>query len=497
MAIEFSSRNKAAIEVGKDPGLYIGGSWIWGDGEPSISIDPSTEETLASVAVASTAQVDHAIAAAGRGFRTWRAVDPIERGRVFERIVERARTLSESLVDVTVAETGAPIALARMLHVGVSLDQLAWLSHATASGPTDGGWQYGLPPYDGPMGRSQSLIRREPIGVVVAITPYNIPFIGAALKAAAALAAGCSVILLPSPQAQLSSMAFAKIFDDVGLPDGAFNLVLGGPEIGRRLTESAAVACVSFTGSDAVGSAVMAQGAATIKRVILELGGKSPNILLPGADVDLFVQSAVLGLCRGAGQGCISLTRTLVPRPVYARFVEAARGALEGVVVGDPRKPETVVGPLITSRHRDRVRGFVTRAVAAGGRIEAEGKSQLPERGYFMNPVLIGGIDNTAEIAQNELFGPVGVLLPYDDVEDAIAIANDSRYGLNANIVGPRDEAMAVAVRLESGMVAINGGGWLRPDAPFGGYKMSGLGREYGTYGFEEFLETKHIHWPA
>ncbi len=253
---------------------------------------------------------------------------------------------------------------------------------------------------------------------------------------------------------------------------------------------------VTFTGSNTVGAQVARQAAGTAKRLVLELGGKSPNILLPGTDVASVVAPSALRFLRNAGQGCGATTRTFVPRADYERYVEAMRAFFATVPVGDPWRAETVVGPLISAAHRDRVEGYVARATAAGAVVEAGGGRPARDRGYFLNPTLVGNVDNRAEISRDELFGPVGVVIPYDEVSEAVAMANDSRYGLNANVWGPTPQAIEVARRIRSGTVTINGGGGLRPDAPFGGYRQSGVGREAGEAGFLEFFEVKHLQWP-
>lgn len=266
-------------------------------------------------------------------------------------------------------------------------------------------------------------------------------------------------------------------------------------DVGRRLSESPDVDVVSFTGSHKVGAQVMRQASSTLKRVTLELGGKSPNIILPGADLSVAVPPSLLRFCLNSGQGCGCTTRTLVARQAYDEYVERSRDALGKLVVGDPRDEKTDLGPLIRAEQRDFVQGHVDRALAGGGRIEA-GNPKDRQQGYFVDPMVIGGVTNDSDIAQTELFGPVGVVMPFDDVEEAIRIANTSSFGLNANIWGRTSEAIDVARRIRSGTVTINGGGGMRPDVPWGGYGFSGLGREGGEDGFLEYLETKHIQWP-
>ena len=253
---------------------------------------------------------------------------------------------------------------------------------------------------------------------------------------------------------------------------------------------------VSFTGSVAVGAQIMSQAAPTTKKVVLELGGKSPTLILPGADIDATIAPSIMRFTWSSGQACGCTTRTLVPRDEFDHYVESAEDFMSGMVVGDPRRDGTTLGPLIRDELRASVEGYVARALEAGGTIVAGGGRPDEPAGYFMNPSLIAGVGNDSEIAQNELFGPVGVVMAYDSLDEAVAIANGSRYGLNAGVWGPTDVAMQVARRLRSGSVAINGGGGVRPDAPWGGPRESGVGREGGEDGFREFFEVKHVHWP-
>jgi aldehyde dehydrogenase (NAD+)/betaine-aldehyde dehydrogenase len=380
-----------------------------------------------------------------------------------------------------------------MLQVDPMLEHLAWYADAAARGPR-GGYEQGLP-LRGDM--SASVLVREPIGVVAALTPYNAPLVTAAWKVGGALAAGCPAILLPSPRATLTSLLWARLVCEADLPPGAFSFLVGGEDVGRALTESAGVDMITFTGSNTVGREVMRQAAGTFKRVVLELGGKSPNLILPDTDLQAVAGPSALRFVRNAGQTCGATTRTFVPRSQYDEFLQATRHFLASVRVGDPWDPETVVGPLISAEHRERVEGYVERAVAAGAVIEAGGGRPELDHGHFLNPAVIGGLTNDAEICCDELFGPVGVVIPYDDVDSAVAMANDSRYGLNANIWGPPRTALAVGRRIRAGTVTVNGGnGGLRPDVPFGGYRHSGIGREAGEEGFLEFFEVKQLQLP-
>jgi aldehyde dehydrogenase (NAD+)/betaine-aldehyde dehydrogenase len=480
----------------RDPEVLVAGKWSIGEGvAPITATDPSTEKVLATIPTASIDQVQEAVAAARRATAegSWAGLGPRDRSRLLHRVVDVLDRNRLLLADIVTAETGSPIALSTMLQVDPMLEHLAWYADAAARGPR-GGYEQGMP-FRGDV--STSILVREPIGVVAALTPYNAPLVTAAWKVGGALAAGCAAILLPSPRAALTSLVWARLVCEADLPEGAFSFLIGEAEAGQALTESEGVDMVTFTGSNVVGRQVMRQAAGTFKRLVLELGGKSPNIVLPGADLEAVAGPSALRFLRNAGQTCGATTRTFVPRAGYEDFVQATRDFLPSVVVGDPWDPQTVVGPLISAGHRERVEGYVDRALADGGVLEAGGGRPAHDHGFFLNPTVIGGVANDNEIARDELFGPVGVVIPYDDVDSAVAMANDSRYGLSANVWGPPPEAMKVARRVRAGTVTINGGnGGLRPDTPFGGYRHSGIGRESGEEGFLEFFEPKQLQVP-
>ncbi|TWH62161.1 aldehyde dehydrogenase (NAD+)/betaine-aldehyde dehydrogenase [Rhodococcus rhodochrous J38] len=475
--------------------VYIDGRWDIGRGEPVDSVDPATETLLARWNQADTDQVVAAVTAARRSFdsEVWRATAPARRAEVLRRIADLIDERADDLADLVVREVGSPITLTRALQVGQPAVNFRWFADAAERGPR-GGYRERLPGIRGPVS-SESVLVREPIGVVSAIVPYNYPLNMVSWKVAPALAAGCSVVLLPSPRGALTALEFMRIADEAGLPPGVLGLVLGGPEAGAVLSSHPDVDMVSFTGSSAVGSAVMAQAAATHKKVVLELGGKSPNILLPSADLDAVVGPSVLRFCRNARQGCGATTRILVPEDRLDDFLARAAAFIdEFVPTGDPFDERTEVGPLISAEHLARVHGYLDRAVAAGGRVAVTGDRPAGP-GWFLPPTLVTGVCNDAEICREELFAPVAVVLPYRTVDEAVAIANDSPYGLNASVFGDHDEASAVAERLDSGTVAINGGGPMRPDVPWGGSKSSGTGVEMGEDGFAEFFRIKHLNW--
>jgi aldehyde dehydrogenase (NAD+)/betaine-aldehyde dehydrogenase len=332
--------------------------------------------------------------------------------------------------------------------------------------------------------------------VVAAVTPYNYPVNMIAWKVGPALAAGCTVVLLPSPRGALCSVAVVRLAEEAGVPAGVLNLVPGGPDVGQRLSAHPEVDLVSFTGSNAIGAAVAEAAAPLHTKVVLELGGKSPTVVLPGADLARAVGPSMLRFCRNAGQGCGATTRILVHRSQYDEFVEAAVAFLrERVPVGDPHEEGTEVGPLSSPQHRARVEGYLRRAVDRGATvITGGGRPDLP--GFYLEPTLVAGVDAGDEICQDELFAPVATVMAYDTVDEAVALANDSRYGLNALVWGDPGEAREVALRLETGTVAINGGGGARPDVPWTGFKRSGVGSEMGLDGYAEFFTVRHLQWP-
>jgi len=480
------------------PSTYIDGRWVEGDGVAFDTTDPSTGRVLGTIAASTVAQTDAAIASSRRAFDggRWATLDGNARGDLIQRLVEGLDAHRDELIELVIAEVGSPLQLAQSLQVATPIENFTWFIDAARRGPRDG-LEEALPLHHTPVTTAGALLR-EPVGVISAYSAYNYPFNLLAWKIGGALASGCATVLLPSPRATLCTIAFMKIVDEAGFPPGALNMVVGGPEVGEALATSPSVDMISFTGSPQIGGHVMALGAPTIKKVVLELGGKSPNIVLPSADPDPTVAPSILRFCRNAGQGCGATTRTFVHRDSYDRYAEAMAAGMAALKVGDPRGSDIDVGPLISAEHRDRVQAYVDRAVSDGATVlTGGGRPDGLAEGFYFEPTLIGGVSNDAEIAQEELFGPVGVIQPYDDVDHVVQLANDTRFGLNANVWGRTTEAMDVARRLRSGTVTINGGGGMRPDVPWGGYGQSGVGREMGEEGFREFFEVKHVQWPV
>jgi len=471
---------------------YIDGRWVLGTGEPFEVINPATEDVLAVVPALTRAQADEAVAAAGRAFAggPWSKLPARERGRLLHRLADLIERDTERLIDLMIDEIGTPRAVASFMQVPFPVRNLHWFADA-AAGPDQR-----LPTTAAGAGTA-TLLTREPIGVVLGLTAFNFPLNLAAWKIGGALAAGCGIVLMCSPKSVLTTTALAALIEEAGFPAGAFNFVYGPPAVAEHLCGHPGIDFVTFTGSAEVGRRIVELAAPTLKRVVLELGGKSADVLLPGSDVQSLAMRCVLGWTGNAGQGCSSLTRTLVHRPDYERYLAAAVAAAEALGCGDPHDANTVVGPLVSAPQRARVAGYVDRAADAGAKVLTGGKPPAAfPKGYFYEPTVVTGVGNSAEIAQHELFGPVSVVLPYDDVDEAVALANDTIYGLAANVWGPTAAAVGVAGRIRAGTVTVNGGGPMLGDHPWGGYKQSGLGREGGVLGFAEFFETKHILWP-
>jgi len=479
------------------PQGYVDGRWIDGDGAVIEEINPATEELLERFPALSAEQTEQAIRSARRAFDDgeWSRVGPRDRGDLLHRLADLLERDRKALVELMIDEIGTPLALARGAQIEMPILNIRWFAEAARRG-AEHGFEESLPLTRGAK-PSASVIAREPIGVVAALSSYNYPINLAAMKLGGALAAGCTVVLMPSPRAVLTTVALVRLIEEAGFPPGALNLVYGPPHIAEQLVAHDDVAMVSFTGSAAVGAHVMALAAPTMKRVVLELGGKSADILLPGADMEALAQPTSLGWAMNAGQGCGCTTRTLVPRADHERFTAAVSGVASAMGCGDPREESTVVGPLISDVHRQRVEGFIERAVDDGGHVVTGGqRPPTMPRGFYLEPTVVVGVDNSAEIASEELFGPVSVVLAYDSIDEAVAVANASVYGLSAGVWGPTSTALDVARRLRVGNVRVNGGGAKRGDAPWGGYGRSGLGREGGELGLNEFFEYKHIHWP-
>jgi aldehyde dehydrogenase (NAD+) len=463
--------------------FYINGAWVAPQGTAWMGVEnPATGETIAQMALGGVADADRAVAAARAAFDGFSAVPVAERIALVRRILDIYTARFDAFADAMRAEMGAPLGWSREAQAWagqVHLDSTIRAAEAFVWEET----------------RGTTRIIHEGIGVCALITPWNWPMNQIACKVAPALIAGCTMVLKPSELAPLSASLFAQVCHDAGVPKGVFNLVQGtGPEVGAHLAAHPQVDMVSFTGSTRAGVAVAQAAAPTVKRVAQELGGKSANILLPGCDLETAVTQGVEACFGNTGQSCDAPTRMLVPRDRTEEVYRIAFDAAAAVVVGDPADPATTMGPLISEAQWAKVQGLIRAGMDEGARLIAggEGRPAGIARGWFARPTIFGDVTNDMTIAREEIFGPVLAILPYDTVEEAIAIANDTPYGLAAYVQGPEAAARAVGRRLRAGQVNLNGPAW-DTFAPFGGYKQSGNGREYADWGIRDFCEVKAV----
>ncbi|GCB52595.1 aldehyde dehydrogenase family protein [Streptomyces sp. NL15-2K] len=453
------------------------------------TLNPATGEVLGHAPDATAADAETAIAAARRAFDTtaW-ATDTELRVRCLRQLHAALDEHREQLRDLTIAEAGAP----RMLTHGPQLDEPLGLLTYYARLAETYAFTEDLGESEQRGQRHHRWAEKEPAGVVAAILPYNFPNQLALAKLAPALAAGCTVVLKAAPETPLTTLALADLIaGHTDIPPGVVNIISSsGVETGKVLTTHRDIDMVTFTGSTATGRRIMAAAGDTVKKVFLELGGKSAMIVLDDADFAKAAMFAAFTICSHSGQGCALTSRLLVPRAHHDTIVNLVAAGMERVRVGDPADPKTAMGPLISARQREKVDGMVRRAVEAGATLVAGGKPVDP--GFFYTPTLLAGVDEDSEIAQDEVFGPVLAVIPYDDEDHAVRIANNSVYGLSGAVHSADEQrAIRVARRIRTGTFSINGGNYFAPDVPFGGYKQSGIGRESGRAGFEEFLETK------
>ena len=469
--------------------LLIDGEMVQGQGEPLPVENPATEEILACPRQATIQQVDKAVAAARSAFQSRVWDDPQERQRLLYKLADLLEARADTFRTAMIEEIGTPYSICHPMQIAAPIEILRFNAAAATKNRTRQLGQDAGPP------ATESVIRYEPVGVVAAISSYNFPILIAIAKVAAALSAGCTAVLIPSHQTPLATLMLGDLIREAGFPPGVVNVIIGGADIARALSTHIGVDKVSFTGSVAVGRQILQQSADTFKGTVLELGGKSASIILPGSDVNKIALPIHGRYLRNAGQGCLSPTRVLVHKSQLDDFIDASRVAYTKIQVGDPWDPATTAGPLISRQHRERVEGYVSRAVAQGAKIEIGGGRPDISKGYYMNSTLIGNVTNQAEISREELFGPVGVILTYDTVAQAIDIANDSDLGLGGAVWGPLDDAMHVASKIKAGTIAINGTGRLRVDSVLSGWKHSGMGCEWGEDGIQEFLQKKHIQW--
>ena len=468
--------------------LYIGGQWVAPSSNETIDvIDSNTEDVFARIPAGTAADADAAVRAARAAFDGWAATAPAARAERIQKVSDILKARSDELARVIATEVGMPVKFAARVQVGGPVAN--WAQYAKFAREFA---------FEEKVGHS--LVVREPVGVVAAITPWNYPLHQITLKVAAALAAGCTVVLKPSEVAPVNAFILAEAIHEAGFPAGVFNLVTGtGPVVGEALAAHPEVDMVSFTGSTRAGKRVSEVAAHTVKRVALELGGKSASVVLDDADFEKAVRGSVASCYLNSGQTCSAWTRLLVPRARLAEAREIARTAAESFTVGSAFAEGVKLGPLVSETQRDRVRALIQRGIDEGAEL-VTGGAEPPEglaRGYFVRPTVFVTDDAHATVAQEEIFGPVLTIIPYDTEDDAVRIANDTPYGLSGGVWGGDEaRAMRVARRIRTGQIDINGGGW-NALAPFGGFKQSGRGRENGVYGLEEFLEYKSMQLKA
>jgi aldehyde dehydrogenase (NAD+) len=464
--------------------LFIGGEWVDPAGSETIDvINSATEEIMGRIPQGTPEDVERAVAAARAAFESWSQTPLVERANVIRAIAAGLAARSEEIAATIAQEVGMPIGLSTAVQAGLPTMTFTSVPDLVEEIV----WQEEI---------GNSLVVREPIGVVGAITPWNYPLHQIAAKVAPALAVGCTVVLKPSEVAPLNAFILAEIIEEAGAPAGVFNLVTGtGPVVGEAIASHPGVDMVSFTGSTRAGRRVSELAAQNVKSVALELGGKSPNVILDDADLETAVTDGVTKCYFNSGQTCSALTRMLVPRERLEEAEQIAAAVAAAFTVGDPFAEDTKLGPLVSDAQRERVRGYIRKGVEEGAKLVAGG-AEPPDgidRGYFVQPTVFSGVRNDMTIAQEEIFGPVLSIIPYDDEEDAIRIANDSAYGLAGGVWSSDEErAKRVARRIRTGQVEINGGVF-NPLAPFGGYKQSGYGRELGRYALEEYLQVKSL----
>jgi len=473
--------------------LFIGGEWV----DPSSSatfevISPTSEELVGRVPEAQVADVDRAVAAAREAFDhgPWPRMSPAERAAVLSKAAEAIRNDMQGISELISNEMGSPVSwglLAQVLAPTMILDYYAGLGSTFAFDTVKDGLL-------GPV-----MVTKEPVGVVAAITPWNVPLFLATAKLSPALLAGCTVVFKPAPETPLDANLLGEILAEVGLPKGVLSVVPAGREVGEHLVNHPGVDKVSFTGSSVAGRKIGAACGANLKRVSLELGGKSAAILLDDVDLEATLPLMMPNAIMNNGEACISLTRILAPRDRYTEIADALVEQVRALKVGDALDPATEVGPLVAERQRDRVESYIRIGQEEGAKIAiGGGRPDGIDRGWFVEPTVFVDVDNSMRIAQEEIFGPVLSVIPYDDEADAVRIANDSEYGLcGAVYTGDNDRGLGVARQVRTGTYMVNSGVPIDFSSPFGGYKASGVGREFGEDGLELFLEKKTINLPS
>ena len=464
--------------------IYIDGTWIPSTGTGTLEvINSTTEEVMGTIPDGTPEDVDRAVAAAKAAFPAWAATAAEERAKYCSRIAEGIGARMDEIATLVSEEVGMVKSLSLLVQAGLPYNSFNVIQSIVDEFP----WEEKV---------GNSLIVREPIGVVGCITPWNYPLHQIAAKVAFALAAGCTIVLKPSEVAPLNAFVLAEIIHDTGLPAGVFNMVTGvGPVVGEAIAKHPDVDMVSFTGSTRAGKRVGELCMQRVAKVALELGGKSANVILPDADLQKAVPDGVFKAFLNSGQTCSALTRMIVPREKLAEVEELAATAASAMTTGDPFAEESKLGPLVSQAQWDRVQGYIQKGIDEGAKVIAggTGKPESADTGFFVKPTVFSEVRRDMTIAQEEIFGPVLSILPYDSEEEAVEIANDTVYGLAGGVwAGSEARAQEVARKLRTGQVEVNGGAF-NPNAPFGGYKQSGIGREYGRFGLEEFLQVKSL----
>jgi len=463
---------------------YIDGDWIEStSGETINVINPATEEKIGEIAKGNKQDVDKAVESAHNVYLSFRHTSVKERQDLLTKIVEEYENRKEDLIQAMTEELGAPLKVSEKVHYQMGLNHFAAARDA-------------LDDFEFEERRDNNLVIKEGIGVAGLITPWNFPTNQTSLKLAAAFAAGCPVVLKPSEETPYAAIILAEIFEKVGVPKGVFNLVNGdGENVGNPLTEHPKVRMMSFTGSGGVGAKIMEKASEDFKKVSLELGGKSPYIILEDADIESAAEGAVRKIVNNTGQECTAGSRTIIPESMKEQFLAAAKEKMSNLKVGDSQSEETDLGPLINKKQYEGVQSYIEKGIEEGATLiyGGTGKPEQLEKGYFVKPTIFSDVNNKMIIAQEEIFGPVMSVITYQDIEKAIEIGNDTKYGLAGYVYGKDKETLhKVARSIEAGIIEINEVGQAY-NLPFGGYKQSGIGREWGDYGIEEFLEVKSI----
>ena len=464
--------------------FYIDGAWV-DPVEPKTFevINPATEQTGGVISMGGPKDVDHAVAAARRAFDSYSRSSPAERLALLERILAAYNAHYDEIAEAISIEMGAPVGLAKGSQTRIGVGHISAMIDV-------------LKTFKFEETRGTVRLVQEPVGVCALITPWNWPMNQVAAKVVPALAAGCTMVLKPSEFAPFSAILWAKCMHEAGVPAGVFNLVNGdGPNVGSPLSSHREIDMVSFTGSTRAGTEVARNAAASVKRVHQELGGKSPNVLLDDADFERAVKQSVLHVFQNSGQSCNAPTRMLVPAARLAEVEALAKRVAEGVVVGDPTSEKTNIGPVVSKIQYDRVESYIAKGIAEGAKlvIGGPGRPEGLDKGYYVRPTIFSNVSNDMTIAREEIFGPVLCILPYENEDQAVQIANDTPYGLAAYVWSKDNlHARRIGGRIRAGQVTLNGASGTM-NTPFGGFKMSGNGREYGEFGLKDFLEVKAV----